>query len=321
VRPRLDHLLAAGVGVGGVLAALLVPEALVARLRVDFIGMPGPFAPHASHRAIAVLGAVLGGLTLRRIADEPPRRALVPRVLVPAAVAFALLVLLNVRWAGVSLGVWRWWWPWAGVAYLPLVATLALIVIGGMLLAARPDPRALVRGVPLAVCAGAAYGAFSTLWHCCNPLWENEYGRGPLVALGTAAGLAAGCLALVGFVGIVAARLPWPTAALAGALLLGLVYPWHTASFFVQCLVGGALVAWLVRATGNVLAGGWLGAAAFATHMTLPFMGWWGVLPPLALGAWLLLQRAAVSPGAPAPNRGSDRVTTCSPPSPDPPTP
>jgi len=282
-RSRVRNLVAISVAAGGAAIAWFAPVSELEAVRVWFIGSAGgPFRHELAHRVTAFLGALLGGLVLWRILSlHPSQLVRLPRAWL-GGVAFALLIVLNVRWVGVALGLWPSWWPWVGWLYLPAHAALALYM-----LVAAAKPSLTTNGLALALGAGVAYGAFSTLWHCCFPLWETPYGRGALHAVLAAVVTSIGALSFVGFVGAAPARWQWPGSGVLGAVLLGTGYVWHTPAFFVQCLLGGALAVWMVQTSGNPIAGGAFLAAAFETHLVLPYIGIWGALVPLAFLLWL----------------------------------
>jgi hypothetical protein len=147
-----------------------------------------------------------------------------------------------------------------------------------MVMARRGHQPAPTTGLLLATAAGSAYGCFTALWHCCSPLWELDPLQYPMQMAGFL------MLALSpGAVGRFAASIPFPQGELVAALLFGLFYPWHTVSFFIQCMLGGVLFTWMVRQTRNGWAPSLFLATAYVTHMTLPFIGWVGVMLALAL--------------------------------------
>ncbi len=123
------------------------------------------------------------------------------------------------------------------------------------------------RGVASAVGAGAAYGCFSALWHCCDPIWD-----APIHMASTI--LAMGCLLPT----ITALGMRWkpPVGETMGGILLGLIYPWHSLLWFTQMLFAGAFFIWISRRTGSVFATAIAVSVALIMHTTLPFLGWTG---------------------------------------------
>src|SRR5262249_42607214 len=62
-----------------------------------------------------------------------------------------------------------------------------------------------------------------------------------------------------------------------------LLYPWHTPLFAMQGFAGGALATWLVRCCESGWAPTLFLAAAYTTHVVLPFVGGFGVAGAAAL--------------------------------------
>lgn len=290
-RPALPwvRLLACAAGIAiavvGVAVAALAPATWFDWVLAHLIGSGGPAETTGAQRVVAAAGAAIGGLTIARWSDLSSEVvALRGRArLAIAAVPWALLVAENAARAGVSFGFWstapRIPSPYATVLAALLIAAASLVLVEARAASPRPDRRFL-----LAAGAGAAYGCFSALWHCCPPLWSQAAG-----SLGSAAWLAALAMG-IGAIGRVGASCPAPRGELMGAVLFALFYPWHTPAWFAQCLIAGALATWMVRRTGSGWAPALAGATAYATHMTLPFIGWAG-----AAVALVLLLRTALS--------------------------
>lgn len=252
---------------------LVAPESWFAWFRAEVVGTPHPFTEpfvlSMGQRLTAVVSAALGGFSLWRMLvrdPAPPPEALGRRWTQVASVTFAGTVLFNVRYAGVQLGVWRFWLPFLGHLYLPITAaftTSALLALG-------PGPwRSLQpRAGWVSVGLGMAYGGFSGLWHCCAPLWESQGVFWPLAALI----VPVWAVALAGFVTGVSLRLRSPAGEALAALLFAAGYPWHTLLWFAQGLVAGAFFVLLARRVGSALAPGLFIASAYLVHTTIPFL-------------------------------------------------
>lgn len=272
------HLLAGGalVALSAIAVAWFAPQAAFVWFRGHVIGHPDPrtepFELVATHRGLAVLGGLVAACALvvlatrkaRPVACSPPRR------LVFAAVPFAALVFYNARYAGVTLGLWDWFGSSLHLFYFPIFGAFAVAMIALTALALRDTPRRELGQPALGAALGAGYGAFSSLWHCCAPLWQIDLGLGAGWPLALA-GAAILSVALAGFTVDAGARFRAPMGELAGAVVLACGYPWHTPLWFVKCLVGGAFFVALARRAG-VLAPACFLFAAFVTHMTLPFL-------------------------------------------------
>lgn len=265
--------LALAIAVVGVGVAALAPVSLFDEVLARLIGSGGSAGTTAAQRVVAACGALLGALAIAAWGTASAATLPAPGRwrLVAAGGPFVALVAANVAFAGAAYGAWarpvapRAAWT---VLALALVAGFALVLSSRTPAAARRPPRALL----FATAAGAGYGGFSALWHCCSPLWQVS---SPVGALGEGAWLLALSLA-PGAIGRVAAAAAVPRGELLGAVLFACAYPWHTPIWFAQCLVAGAFSTWMVRVTGS----GWAPAiflgTAYVTHMTLPFMGWAG---------------------------------------------
>lgn len=235
----------------------LAPSTWITGLASRLVGFGGP--PTATHRVIAIVGALASGFALARLGAIPPQPLLaIDRArLRLAAIVAAILVAQNVTLALQSFGL-------GGPGYFlgdgNLVVCASLVAASLAIIVTRA---AWTRGGWLASLAGFGYGAFSALWHCCPPLGSIQLdGLAWLIALSLA----------MGAIGRVAAVAPAPRGELLGALLFAVVYPWHTPLWFAQCLVGGAFATRLVRVTGSGLAPVAFLAAAYVAHTTLPFL-------------------------------------------------
>jgi len=265
-------------------AALLLPTSAFDTVLADFIGQPGHAATTSWQRLLAVAGAGLGAISLASIAwglkdrtlPAPPRRGVLVTVL-------GGLLALNALTVAHRLGALRHLrLPRASYTILPVI-----IVLGCAWFLARGargrELRAGDVGLWAPAAAGAGYGCFSGLWHCCAPPWVYADGTTPLWF---------GTLALaLGAVGRAAASLRFGFGEILGAVVFGVTYPWHTPAFFVQSLLGGAFATALVRVTGSGWAPTAFLGAAYLTHTTLPFLGPIG----LAIGAALLVACAALA--------------------------
>ena len=120
-------------------------------------------------------------------------------------------------------------------------------------------------GGTVAAGAGAAYGCFSNLWHCCAAPWMMPW-RAALLDVGWFAALAL-LLAAVARTAVAARR---GAGEVAGGLAFAVLYPWHTPLFAAQAFLGGALATWLVRASGSAWAPTLFLALAYATHVVFP---------------------------------------------------
>jgi hypothetical protein len=266
------------IAVVGVAVAAFAPGTWFDLVLARLIGSGGVAETTGAQRVVAASGAAVAGLSIVRWGD-PSSEVLALRGrarLAIATVPFALLVFENGARAGVSFGLWSTA-PRVPSAYTTglaglLIAAACLVLLGARAARPRPDRRLL-----LATGAGAGYGCFSALWHCCPPLWSAEVG-----SLDSAAWLAALALG-IGAIGRVGASLPTLRGELAGAVLCAVFYPWHTPAWFGQCLVAGALATWLVRRTSSGWAPAAAGATAYVTHMTLPFVGWTGAAVALTM--------------------------------------
>ena len=254
----------------GVAVALLAPASVFSYFRSHVVGLRGPDAAELVvapvHRAYAVAGSVLAAAVLAALARRPqvsvapPARA----PFVVAAVALLVLVFFNLRYAGVQLGLFGLFIRDLYLAYWPSVVVFtgaAWIALGTAPWRALDAPGALS-----ALALGAAYGAFSSLWHCCPPAWESDVAW-PL----SLSGVVVWAVAFAAFVAATAARAASPRGELAGALLFAFGYPWHTPLWFVQGLLGGAFSVWLARRSGSSAAPGVFLATSYVVHTTLPY--------------------------------------------------
>lgn len=275
----LRRLAVAAAVIGAVVAsaiAVFAPTSAFDAVLAGFIGHPGHAATTVSQRLIAVVGAVLGAIAIASVAlrirprtlPAKPRRGV---LLVAFGGLLAMNALALAHRSGVLRGVYPPRWSYT---------LLALVVsVGCAWFLAGPEPRRVPtprRDVPLwvAAAAGAGYGCFSGLWHCCRPWWASTDWAVSSIDIVWFSALA---LAL-GAVGRVAASARTGLGEALGAVVFGVTYPWHTALFFAQNLVGGAFATALVRVTGS----GWSPAlflgTAYLTHTTLPFVGPFGAV-------------------------------------------
>ncbi len=262
--------------------AVFAPVSAFDEILHVLIGSGGATHTTAGQRAIAFVGVLLGALGLSVAAARMRATVLSSPHRIWALLApFAILVAGNALTFGWRHGALRSvrvpWSVWAVVALVTCGACLAVLT----------ERRRSVRAsLPLGVgpALGVAYGCFSALWHCCAPLWS-EVGT-PAHAVGV---LWFATLALVlGAAGRVGAALRVGVGEVVGALAFAVVYPWHTAGWFLQCLVGGAFAVGAVRVTGSGWAPVLFLGSAYLTHTTLPFLGVWGVGLACVLAVLLL---------------------------------
>ncbi len=269
------------IAVIGVAVATLGPVTWFDQVLAQFIGGGGHAHTTVAQRVSAAAGAPVAAISLVRWGDGAPRTLTAPprwRIAIAAA-PFLLLLAVNVSFAG---AMFRWWrWPRA-ISEDVLTIGAALMIAGSLVVIvareSRPGP-ASWHALLFATGCGVGYGCFSGLWHCCPPLW-----RVPDWSGGLAWGIWLLALTLsLGAVGRVAASWSTPFGELAGALLFGCFYPWHTPAWFAQCLIAGAFATWMVRVTASAWAPALFLGTAYVTHMTLPFIGWAGTAIAIAL--------------------------------------
>jgi hypothetical protein len=281
VRSRWWLLLAGLVLVGGSLVVWLAPGVWFDLVLQRFIGAPGAHAHTTmAQRLIALVGVALASLVIAVWAGVS--RARLPRVaawrLVVLAVPVGPLLVSNLTWVALALGLVAAPWRPEGALQVFLIVAQPLGWLA--VLVERPVAASWSR-LALASGAGLAYGCVSALWHCCPPLWDSPWHWWPwLLGLSLALGGA----------GRLASSLRAPVGELVGGLAFACFYPFHTWPWFVQCALAGALATQLVRLTGSGFAPALFLASAFVSHMSLPFLGIWGVLLAamlLAGHAWL----------------------------------
>ncbi|MDQ3033310.1 MAG: hypothetical protein M3Y87_12900 [Myxococcota bacterium] len=188
-----------------------------------------------------------------------------------AALAFSLLIALNIVFVGAWFGAWSPPPIDTGV----WIVLAVILLVGGLAIAsdprARHGPTGGVRALIIPAGGGAAYGCFSALWHCCPPVWgQSALGAIDLNLWFLALAVAAGAIGWLG------AGFAFGRGEIGGAVLFALVYPWHTPLFFVQCLLAGLVATQIARIFQTPLAPAAFLGAAYLTHTTLPFFGWWG---------------------------------------------
>jgi hypothetical protein len=273
---RATSAFAAAVAVIGPLVAAFASSSAMVWFRSNVVGTPDPrtepFVLVASQRWTAAFAALLAALCLTKLAALPNDRQLfIPRLSSPgmlvAIPAFAGVVLLNLRYAGVQQGLWDFWWPSIRHAYFPLVA---LFTIGSLAALGIRALRTMTRqGVLISCLLGVSYGGFSSLWHCCAALWQSQDTPWPLAV----AALIPWALAIGAFPLAAALRCRAPVSYVVAAVLFAVGYPWHTPLWFLQGLLGGAFWVHLSRRTGSLLSPGLFLSCAYLIHTTVPFLG------------------------------------------------
>lgn len=261
--------------IGPLVAAFASPFAFV-WFRSHVVGTPDPrtepFVLVTSQRWTAALAALLAAGCLTRLAAlRNDRQSFVPRLSSPgmlvAIPAFAGVVLMNLRYAGVQQGLWGFWWPAVSHAYFPLVA---LFTAGSLVGLGINALRTMTRqGVLISCLLGVSYGGFSSLWHCCSALWLSQGTPWPLAVLA----LIPWALAIGAFPLIAALRCRAPVSHVVAAILFAVGYPWHTPLWFLQGLLGGAFWVYLSQRTGSLLSPGLFLSCAYLIHTTVPFLG------------------------------------------------
>src|SRR5262249_33055093 len=126
---------------------------------------------------IAVIGALLAAFATSVLVRRMKARTLGSKPQRVVVVAFGGLFLLNALTLAHRFGALRDVHPpqWSYTA-------LAFVVLLGctwfLLSKDRSHDASRRRDVPLwvATAAGAGYGCFSGLWHCCTPLWAGSMG-------------------------------------------------------------------------------------------------------------------------------------------------
>lgn len=256
--------------------AVLAPTSAFDAVLAGFIGQPGHAATTAAQRMIAVVGTAVGTLATAVIAmrmhaptlESKPRRGIL-------LVVLGGLLLLNALTLAHRSGALRHVYPprWS---YAAVALAMCLGCAWFLLAPERRNEATQRRVLPLwvATAAGAGYGCFSGLWHCCAALWAGSNWALSLVNILWFAALALS----LGAVGRLAASVRVGLGEALGAGIFAITYPWHTFPFFVQNLIGGAFATALVRATGSGWAPALFLGTAYLTHTTLPFVGTTGVV-------------------------------------------
>lgn len=285
LRARFRWLLVASVIVGAFAAggaAAFAPAEIFDAVLATFIGQPGPAATTLAQRLIAIVGAALGAIATVFVILRGAPRVLSPkprRTVVLVHVVLAGLLMVNALTLVHRLGAFRGVYPprWSFTA-------LAIAVsVGCTWFLASPEPKTngRARSVSpwIAGAAGAGYGCFSGLWHCCPPWWRYADWSSSSIDVLWFTALAV----TLGAIGRVAASTRVGLGESLGAVVFAVTYPWHTVLFFTQNLIGGAFATALVRVTGSGWAPALFLGTAYLTHTTLPFVGPSGVVVACAL--------------------------------------
>ncbi len=281
--------LAVMVGAAGAIAfALLAPPTAFDAILAHLIGQPGIASTTEWQRIVAAIGAALGALALG-VGVFRVRGHVLPatKSRIGPLVALGVLASMNALALAHRVGVVP------GDVHPPrwaLRVAACLVCVGcASFLVRRSSQQTSIPGW-LAAAAGAGYGCYSALWHCCRPAWATSPG----------ALLWFSALALtLGTVGRLGATLRPGRGEVAGAFVFALAYPFHSIPFFVQNLAGGAFATALVRTTGSGWSPALFLATAYVTHTTLPFLGPAAVAPSAILLAACALLTARAAKHAP----------------------